>query len=93
MLETIIYYQKQVLHIKYCKNKGIKIYDQFGTIGDLREENPLYGLHDFKKKFGGNYVEFIGEFDYVTNHFMYFIFTKLVPFYRKIKMRRAKSKK
>ncbi len=91
--ETGSNYKTYVTHLKYCKEKGIKIYDQFGTIGDLREENPLYGLHDFKKKFGGNYVEFIGEFDYVTNHFMYFIFTKLVPFYRKIKMRRAKSKK
>ena len=34
-------------------------------------------------EFGGNYVEFIGEFDLVTNKFMYFTFTKLVPFYRK----------
>ena len=70
-------------HIKYCHEHKIKMYDQFGTIGDLDEKNPRYGLHLFKKKFGGNYVEFIGEFDLVTNKFMYFIFTKLVPFYRK----------
>ena len=31
------------------------------------------------------------EFDYITNKPMYFIFTKLVPFYRK--MIRNKSKK
>lgn len=77
-------------HIKYCHEKGIKMYDQFGTIGDLRKDNPRLGLHEFKKKFGGNYVEFIGEFDYVTNHFMYFCFTKLVPLYRNLVKTKAK---
>ena len=77
--------------IKYCKEKGLKVYDQFGTIGDLSKDNPRFGLHEFKKKFGGDYIEFLGEFDYVTNKLMYFIFTKLVPFYRK--MIRNKSKK
>jgi peptidoglycan pentaglycine glycine transferase (the first glycine) len=82
--ETYVNYNTYFEHIKYCKEKGIKIYDQFGTIGDLSESNPRLGLHEFKKKFGGDYVEFIGEFDYVTNKFMYFVFTKLVPIYRKI---------
>lgn len=71
-------------HIKYCHDKGIKYYDHFGTVGDLKPTNPRYGLHIFKKSFGGNYIEFIGEFDYVINPLMYFLFTKLVPFYRKI---------
>ena len=53
--------------------------------------NPRLGLHEFKKKFGGDYVEFIGEWDYILNPFMYFVFTKLVPIYRKII--RNKSKK
>lgn len=71
-------------HIKYCHEHGIKMYDQFGTIGDLSSNNPRLGLHEFKKKFGGDYVEFIGEFDYIINPFMYFCFTKLVPLYRNI---------
>ena len=89
--ETYVNYNTYFEHIKYCKEKGIKIYDQFGTIGDLSPNNPRLGLHEFKKKFGGDYVEFIGEWDYVTNRFMYFVFTKLVPLYRK--MIRKKSKK
>ena len=76
----ITYYEQ----MKYCKENGIKMYDQFGTIGDTNPNNPRYGLHIFKKKFGGDYVEFIGEFDLVTNKIMYFVFTKLVPIYRKI---------
>ena len=78
-------------HIKYCYEHGIKMYDQFGTIGDLRPENPRMGLHDFKKKFGGDYVEFIGEFDLVTNKLMYTAFTKLVPLYRNRVKRKAKK--
>ena len=89
--ETYVNYNTYYEHLKYCKEKGIKIYDQFGTIGDLSKDNPRLGLHEFKKKFGGDYVEFIGEWDYVTNKFMYFVFTKLVPLYRK--MVRKKSKK
>ncbi len=78
-------------HIKYCYNNGIKVYDQFGTIGDLSKDNPRLGLHEFKKKFGGDYVEFIGEFDLVTKKFMYFIFTKLVPLYRNKVRKKAKK--
>jgi peptidoglycan pentaglycine glycine transferase (the first glycine) len=89
--ETYVNYNTYFEHIKYCKNRGLKIYDQFGTIGDLREDNPRLGLHEFKKKFGGDYIEFIGEWDYVTNPIMYFVFTKLVPIYRN--MMKKKSKK
>ncbi len=91
LTESYANYHTYYEHIKYCKNHNIKIYDQFGTIGDLDKNNKRMGLHEFKKKFGGDYIEFIGEFDYITNHFMYFIFTKLVPLYRKII--RFKSKK
>jgi len=86
-------YKTYFEHLKYCHDNNIKIYDQFGTIGDLSKENPRMGLHEFKKKFGGDYVEFIGEFDLVTNKFMYFVFNKLVPIYRNIIRKIAKKKK
>lgn len=89
--ETYANYKTYETHIEHYYHKKIKIYDQFGTIGDLREENPLYGLHEFKKKFGGDYVEFIGEFDLILNHILYFLFQKLVPFYRKRKFRKMKK--
>jgi peptidoglycan pentaglycine glycine transferase (the first glycine) len=69
------------------------MYDQFGTIGDINSNNPRYGLHIFKKKFGGDYVEFMGEFDLVTNKFMYFVFTKLVPIRRKLSRSITKLKR
>lgn len=83
--ETYANYNTYVKHIEYCKNKGLKIYDQFGTIGDLSKDNPRIGLHEFKKKFGGDYVEFIGEWDYVIDPIMYFAYNKLAPLLRKVK--------
>ena len=90
--ETYVNYNTYYEHIKYCKEKGIKIYDQFGTIGDLSKDNPRLGLHEFKKKFGGDYIEFLGEWDFVTNKLMYLVFTKLVPFYRSLIRKRSKEK-
>lgn len=93
LTDTYTNYLTYKTHIKYYYDKGTKIYDQFGTIGDLRKENPLLGLHEFKKKFGGNYVEFTGEYDLVLKKFFYFVFTKLVPIYRNIIKKRAKKRR
>lgn len=89
--ETYVNYHTYFEHMKYCKEKGIEVYDQFGTIGDLSKNNPRLGLHEFKKKFGGDYIEFIGEWNYITNPILYFVFTKLVPIYRNIIRKRSKK--
>ncbi len=91
LTETYVNYNTYYEHLKFCKERGLKIYDQFGTIGDLSKDNPRLGLHEFKKKFGGDYIEFMGEFDYVIKPIYYFLFTKLVPIYRN--MVKKKNKK
>ena len=57
--------------VKYACENGYKRYNFYGITGDFRESNPLYGLYLFKKSFGGNVVELIGEFDLVINKFWY----------------------
>lgn len=84
---TYTNYKTYLEHIRYYYNKGVRVYDQFGTVGDIEETDHLMGLHEFKKKFGGDYIEFMGEFDLITNKFMYIIFLKLIPVYRNIKYR------
>ncbi len=91
LTETYVNYHTYYEHLKFCKDRGLKIYDQFGTVGDLSKDNPRLGLHEFKKKFGGDYIEFMGEFDYVVKPIYYFAFTKLVPIYRNIIKRRKKK--
>ncbi|MDI9463589.1 MAG: peptidoglycan bridge formation glycyltransferase FemA/FemB family protein [Bacillota bacterium] len=81
--ETFANYLVYRQHIKHAHEKGIIKYDQFGTVGDLSKSNPLLGLHEFKKKFGGEYLEFIGEFVMITNRPAYILFSRIAPLYRK----------
>ena len=81
--DTFANYKLFDFQISKSHEMGFEIFDEFGTVGDPKTKKSVAGLHEFKQKFGGEYTEFIGEFDYVTNSFMYFIFTKLIPLYRK----------
>jgi len=80
--------------IRDAKDNNLDIFDVFGTIGEPNSKSHLVGLHDFKKKWGGEYIEFIGEFDYITNKPLYFAYTKLIPIRHKIvnKLLRKKVK-
>lgn len=69
--------------IKDAKDEGYKKIDFFGTTGDPKKNNSVYGIHLFKKRLGGEYTEFIGEFDLVINPFLYFMYTKIYPKFRK----------
>lgn len=44
------------------KERGVRYYDFVGVSGSLDPKDPYYGLHDFKRKFGGDFVENLGEF-------------------------------
>ena len=60
-------------------DKGFEFVDFFGTIGDTKENSEHQGIHEFKKRFSGNYYEFPGEFHLVLKPFHYTIWTKLAP--------------
>jgi len=47
------------------------------------KDNTVYGIHLFKKRFGGEYMEFIGQFDYVIHPILYFGYRKVFPKIRK----------
>lgn len=68
----LIYYEI----IKDANKDGYKIVDLFGTCGIANPEpsNPIYGIHFFKKRLGGEYCEFIGEYDLVANKLLYFLY-------------------
>lgn len=73
--------------MKDAYDKGYKCMDCFGTCGIANpdKDNPIFGIHSFKKRLGGEYTEFIGEFDLITNKFIYTTYKKLIPIYRKLK--------
>lgn len=77
--------------IKDATEEGYKTADFFGTSFNPSKDDPEYGIWLFKKRLGGEYTEFIGEFDYITNKPMYFIFNKIIPIYRNIIKKRRKQ--
>lgn len=81
---TLSNYKLFDFQIKQSYKRKIEIFDEFGTIGDVHTDNKLIGLHEFKKKFGGEYTEFIGEFDYIQKPFMNFLYSLIIPIRRKL---------
>lgn len=70
--------------IKWARKQGCTLYDFRGVSGDMDENNPLYGLYRFKKGFGGELTEFMGEMDKVYSPFFYLLWNKVLPLYQKI---------
>ena len=60
--------------------------DLFGTVGDPHTKyKNLAGIYEYKRKIGGDYIEFIGEFDLINKPLWYLILPILLKIYRKIK--------
>lgn len=71
--------------LKYAVENNYDRYNFYGITGDFREENPLYGLYSFKRDFGGEVVELMGEFDLVVSKFYYFAYNLAFKIYRGLK--------
>lgn len=51
-------------HIKDAYKHKYKSCNFYGISGNFQKENnPLYGVYEFKRGFGGNVIEYIGEFE------------------------------
>ena len=68
---VILFVLAGVRMIQWAIETKCRIYDFRGVSGDLTEDNPLYGLYRFKKGFGGDFTEFVGEMDLVLSKPVY----------------------
>ena len=82
-------YAMQMEMIRWGLENGSEIYD-FGGVYHLTKED---GLYKFKEGFcrQEGVTEFIGEFDKVYHSFFYYLFTKLLPSARKLKVSKKKK--
>lgn len=78
--------------IQWAVETGCRIYDFRGVSGDLSEDNPLYGLYKFKKGFGGEFTEFVGEMDLVLNRPVYFAVEHGINVVKEIRKKRYLKK-
>ncbi|MGN0974302.1 MAG: peptidoglycan bridge formation glycyltransferase FemA/FemB family protein [Bacilli bacterium] len=79
--------------VKYAINNGYKRYNFYGITGDFNESNPLYGLYLFKRGFGGEVTELIGEFDLVINKPYYYLYKLAFSSYKALKNIKNKLRK
>lgn len=80
--------------IKYAVENGFSIYNFYGIEGNFKKENnPMYGVYEFKKGFGGKVVELIGEFDFIVNKPKYLLYKICFSSYKKLKNLLNKIKK
>ena len=68
-------------HILDAYRFGIPYVNFYGISGIFDPKDKNYGMFEFKKGFGGNVVELIGEFSYPLSP-LYYVYT----FFRKIKI-------
>lgn len=74
-------------------DKHFEFVDFFGTIGHPSASSEHIGIHEFKKKFSGDYVEFPGEFHLVLKPLQYALWIKAAPEIKKLLRRMKKRKK
>jgi lipid II:glycine glycyltransferase (peptidoglycan interpeptide bridge formation enzyme) len=79
--------------IKYAKENGYNRYNFYGITGDFNKDNEFYGLYDFKRGFGGEVTELIGEFDLVISKPKMIIYNFSIKAYSLLKKIKSKIMK
>lgn len=64
--------------IKTYQKEGKKFLDFFGSSGNLDPSQPVFGLYQFKRRFGGDFYEFLGEFHLVIQPFKYWMVQRII---------------
>ncbi len=58
--------------IRFGKKLGLKKFDMWGALGPNPGKNdPWYGFHSFKEKYGPKHIEYIGSYDMIINPIAY----------------------
>ena len=68
--------------IKQAINQGYDYYNFYGITGNFDPNNKNYGLYTYKKQYGGNVVELIGQFEYTINDKIKKIYDCLLKIYK-----------
>lgn len=79
LLDTKLNYRIYNEYIKYYKNNSFNLFNQLSPL----ECSPSF--NEFKKEFGGEFIEYAGDYVLVTNHITNFIQNKLIPLFNKFK--------
>ncbi|MCG1010429.1 lipid II:glycine glycyltransferase FemX [Salinicoccus sp. ID82-1] len=73
--------------MKYARDNGAKTYDFGGVSAAPPKDSPHFGLWQFKKMWGTEVSEKVGEFDYIIHRPLYTLAEMGVPIFQKGKVK------
>ncbi len=76
--------------MRWAKSQGCTVYDMRGVapeVGGEATEESISGLNRFKRGFGAEYVEYVGELDLIFSPFWYGALKRLLPLSRRLSRR------
>ena len=73
-------YRLHFYAMQRARELGYAYFNMGGVSGSLND-----GLYRFKAEFGPELIEYVGDFDVVCHKFIYFLFTKGLAVYKKIR--------
>lgn len=65
--------------MRWAKAQGYTVYDFYGAPNKFDESDPMWGVYQFKRDFGGTLVRHIGAWDYAPSPLLYRFYTRLMP--------------
>lgn len=76
--------------IKYAVENNYMYYNFYGISGNFDENDSMYGVYLFKRGFGGEVVELIGEYDLPISKFYYHLYK--ISYFVVHKLKKLKKK-
>ncbi len=65
--------------MQWAREQGCTVYDMWGAPDVLDESDPLWGVYRFKRGFGGEFVRYIGAWDFPVSRPGYWLYTGVMP--------------
>ena len=65
--------------MQWAKSAGYTIYDWWGAPDTFTKDDPMWGVYQFKDRFGGEVVRHIGAWDYVPYPPLNYIYRTVMP--------------
>lgn len=76
--------------IRLCKEERYDYFNFYGITGNFDPSSESYGLYAYKKQYGGEVVELIGQFEYTIRPCTDFIYEFLLKVYKLTKRLKAR---
>jgi lipid II:glycine glycyltransferase (peptidoglycan interpeptide bridge formation enzyme) len=77
--------------LRRAKASGCSRYDWWGAPDRLEDDDPMWGVYRFKVGFGGEFVPWIGAWDFPISHPLYWLYTVAMPRFLELARRRHRA--